>query len=81
MVEDQKIIYNYDAPAESKMFNLAQDPLEMKNMLPDQKSVPIVKQFIKPDHVPQTVDTLCFDEFSQEHQDIKEQLRTLGYIE
>jgi arylsulfatase A-like enzyme len=80
-LEDQKTIYNYDAPAESKMFDLSQDPLEMQNMLPDQKSIQIIKQFIEPDHVPQTVDTLCFDEFSQEYQDIKEQLRTLGYIE
>jgi hypothetical protein len=63
------------------MFDLSQDPLEMQNMLPDQKSIQPVKQLIKPGQVPQTVDTLCFDEFSQEHQDIKEQLRTLGYIE
>ena len=63
------------------MFDLSQDPLEIQNMLPDQKSIQTVKQLIKPDHVPQTLDTLYFDEFSQEHQDIKEQLRTLSYID
>ena len=81
--EDQKTIYCYDAPAESTMFNLAQDPLERRNILPDQKSVQVLKQLIKPDRVPQTVEALCFDEFSQDenHQEIKEQLRKLGYIE
>lgn len=76
--DGQKLIFNYDSPEDSVLFNLANDPFEKSDILPIQQGETDLKEFIEPVEIPTIVEESCSDLIDE---DTKMRLKNLGYIQ
>jgi len=75
----QKAIFNYNTPQDFALLNLEKDPKEKKPVFQPLPDKTFFSKFISPDQMPQIINALCFDEFSQKKAEI-DMLKALGYI-
>ena len=76
--DGQKLIFNYDSPEDSVLFNLANDPFEKSDILPIQQGETDLKEFIEPAEIPTAVEGKCPDLIDK---GTKMKLKSLGYIQ
>jgi len=76
--DGQKLIFNYDSPRDSVLFDLTKDPFERHNILSIQEGKSGLTKFIDPVEIPTAVEGKCPDLIDE---DTKMKLKGLGYIQ